>query len=272
MRVIPVLDLMGGCVVQGVQGQRARYQPVKSVLTASCAPREVAQALWAETDCGRAGGALYVADLDAIEGKGDHRTVIQELSAEISARAGGHLWVDGGVRDVEAVASWIAAGVGRVVVGSETLDSMESLDAIRAAFPVEQLVFSLDMQGGLILSHCRELRAQAPLALLRRLVDSGWTHVILLTLDRVGTGGGPDWSLLEAAGQSLPDLNLIVGGGVRGIEDLHRLSRLGASGVLVASALHSGWLTRKELHALTTESGDRESSPDPRPLSGTQRG
>jgi phosphoribosylformimino-5-aminoimidazole carboxamide ribotide isomerase len=272
MRVIPVLDLMGGRVVQGVQGHRARYQPVQSVLTASCAPRAVAQALCAETGCDRAGGALYIADLDAIEGRGDHRTVIQELSAEILACTGGHLWVDAGVRAVEVVASWIAGGVGRVVVGSETLDSIESLDAIRAAFPAERLVFSLDMQRGKVLSHCHKLRAQTPHSLLRRLADSGWTHIILLTLDRVGTGGGPDWSLLEAARQTLPDLNLIVGGGVRGIEDLHRLSHLGASGVLVASALHGGWLTRKELHALTTESGDQESSPDPRPRSGTQRG
>jgi phosphoribosylformimino-5-aminoimidazole carboxamide ribotide isomerase len=264
MRIIPVLDLMGGRVVQGVQGHRARYQPVKSVLTASCAPLAVARALWAETGC----DTLYVADLDAIERRGDHRTLIQELSTEIPAR----LWVDAGVRDVEAVPSWTGARVDRVVVGSETLDLMESLDAIRAAFPAERLVFSLDMQRGQVLSHCHELCALSPLSLLRRLADGGWTHVILLTLDRVGTGGGPDWPLLEGARHSLPDLNLMVGGGVRGIEDVHRLSHLGASGVLVASALHSGWLTREELHALTTEPGDRESSPDPRPRSGTQRG
>jgi phosphoribosylformimino-5-aminoimidazole carboxamide ribotide isomerase len=264
MRIIPVLDLMGGRVVQGVQGDRARYQPVKSVLTASCVPLAVARALWVETGC----DTVYVADLDAIEGRGDHRPVIQELSAEIPA----HLWVDAGVADMEAVPFWTGAGVDRVVVGSETMDSMESLDAIRANFPPEQLVFSLDMQRGQVLSHCHELRALSPLSLLRRLADRGWTHVILLTLDRVGTGGGPDWSLLEGARHSLPDLHLMVGGGVRGIEDLHQLSHLGASGVLVASALHGGWLTRKELHALTTEPGDQESFPGPRPRSGTQRG
>ncbi len=184
MQIIPVLDLMGGVVVQGVQGERARYQPMKSVLTNSCAPLDVAQALRDETNC----SAMYLADLDAIEGRGGHRSTIKDLSAEIPAS----LWVDAGVASVAALAAWIDAGVDRVVVGSETLDSMASLDAIRAVYPAEHLVFSLDMKKGQILSRCPELRALSPLSLLGRLEDSDWTHVILLTLDRVGTGGGPD--------------------------------------------------------------------------------
>jgi phosphoribosylformimino-5-aminoimidazole carboxamide ribotide isomerase len=264
MRIIPVLDMMGGQVVQGIQGDRAHYQPVKSVLTPSCSPLAVARALSAETGC----DALYVADLDAIEGRGAQREPIRELAVEIPA----HLWVDAGVQAVEAVPLWIDAGVGRVVVGSETLDSVASLDAIRAAFPAERLVFSLDLQGGQILSRCPELRALSPLSLLGRLQAGGWTHVILLTLDRVGAGGGPDWPLLEAARDGLPELMLIAGGGVRGIEDVHRLTHLGVYGVLVASALHNGRLTGKELHALTTGPAAQERSPGPCLPSGTQRG
>jgi len=255
MRIIPVLDLMGGLVVQGVQGKRAGYQPVKSVLTDSCAPLDVAQRLWDETDC----DTLYIADLDAIEGRGDHKPIVRELSIQIPAS----LWVDAGVAGEEAVADWMDAGVDRVVVGSETIDSMVSLDAIQATYPAEKLVFSLDLEKGRILSRCPELRALPPLSLLRRLADNGWTHVILLTLDRVGTGGGPDLSLWEQTQHLRPALSLVAGGGVRGVEDLHRLSHLGASGVLVASALHNGKLTGMDLHALTTGPEDRESSPAP---------
>lgn len=255
MRIIPVLDLMGGQVVQGIQGDRARYQPIKSVLTPSCAPPDVARALWAETGC----DALYIADLDAIEGRGDHRAEIQELARAIPARP----WVDAGLETAEAIPAWFAAGVHRVVVGSEAIRSVASLDAIRAAIPAGGLVFSLDMKEGRVLSRCPELRAMPPLALLARLRDGGWTHVILLALDRVGTGSGPDRSLLEAARAAFPELNLVAGGGVRDLGDLHQLSHLGAHGVLVASALHNGRLTGQDLHALTTEPGDRESSPGP---------
>lgn len=255
MQIIPVLDLMGGQVVQGIQGRRAHYRPVKSVLTSSTSPLAVARALCAETDC----QALYIADLDAIEGHGAQHAAIRELAAALPAR----LWVDAGVAAAEDVTPWIEAGVDRVIVGSETLDSMASLRSVRTAFPAERLVFSLDVQGGAILSRCDDLRAMSLPHVCKHLRDGGWTHTILLTLDRVGTGGGPDWSLLEAAWDACPDLELIAGGGVRGIEDLHRLSRLGMRGALVASALHSGRLAGRELHALTTWPGDQESSPDP---------
>jgi phosphoribosylformimino-5-aminoimidazole carboxamide ribotide isomerase len=238
---------MGGMVVQGLQGDRARYQPLKSVLTESCVPLDVARALWAETGC----GDLYIADLDAIERSGEHWVEIQKLATEIPVC----LWVDAGVRDPEAIATWMEAGVGRVVVGSETVHDVEDLDAIRAALPADRLVFSLDLQQGQILSACPELHTLPPLSFLGHLADGGWTHVILLTLDRVGTGSGPDLSLWEEARHRFPDLKLLAGGGVRSVEDLHRLSQLGASGVLVASALHSGRLTRTDLHPITTGLG-----------------
>src|SRR5688572_28938554 len=61
-KIIPVIDLMGGRVVRAVGGRRSEYQPVRSVLTDSTEPGEVARALVAATgaDC------VYVADLDAI--------------------------------------------------------------------------------------------------------------------------------------------------------------------------------------------------------------
>jgi uncharacterized protein related to proFAR isomerase len=47
-----------------------------------------------------------------------------------------------------------------------------------------------------------------------------------------------------------PDVEIIAGGGVRGIEDLRRLKKKGIRGVLLASALHDGILRRKDLEKL----------------------
>jgi len=263
MRIIPVLDLMGGQVVQGIRGDRARYQPLRSSLTPSSAPLPVARALQAETNC----DTFYIADLDAIERTADQRSTILALAEGLPA----NLWLDAGVSDVGVVQRWLDGGVDRVVVGSETLDSVASLQAIGTSYSNEQLVFSLDVQQGQVLSRCAELRAAPPLSVLDRLAAAGWSQVIVLTLDRVGTGGGPDWRLLENARRAFPGLSLIAGGGVRSIEELHRLSRMGMSGVLLASALHRGWINRHDLHSLTNGLGDGESSPDHPPQSGTQR-
>ena len=42
-------------------------------------------------------------------------------------------------------------------------------------------------------------------------------------------------------------MDIFVGGGVRDIEDLVELKNLGVSGVLVATALHSGKISIEEL-------------------------
>jgi phosphoribosylformimino-5-aminoimidazole carboxamide ribotide isomerase len=241
MQIIPVLDLKAGQVVQGIQGERAHYRPVESVLTPSSEPLPVAIALHAETLC----EALYIADLDAIEQKADHLSTIRMLSRALPVE----LWVDAGCTDLGSVQRWYPAGVDRVVVGSETLESMQMLDTIKAAHPGKNSVFSLDVKQGRVLSRSAEIRRLSPLDLLDRLATLGWSQVIVLALGRVGTGAGPDWSILERCRHAFPDLSLIAGGGVRTIEDLHRLRQLGMSGCLLASALHRGWVTGDQLRS-----------------------
>ena len=64
MRVVAVLDLMGGKVVRGVGGRRSEYRPVVSRLTTSCDPVAVAEAFRQQLGIDE----LYLADLDAIAG------------------------------------------------------------------------------------------------------------------------------------------------------------------------------------------------------------
>ncbi len=66
MRIIPVIDLMNGLVVQAIRGERDQYGPVHSILVPDAKPLSVAQALQDETCCNE----FYIADLDAILGRG----------------------------------------------------------------------------------------------------------------------------------------------------------------------------------------------------------
>ena len=242
MRIIPVLDLMGGRVVQAIQGERERYRPIQSCLVPTAEPLAVATALQKETECSE----FYVADLDAIRGQGSQSTILRRLSAEIQ----GELWVDAAIADVPSALQMLDLGVSKVIVGSETLPSTKALEDIRGAIPATRLLFSLDMAKGHVLSQAADLSGQSPLDALGWLVQEGWSEIILLTLDRVGTGNGPDLALLEAARQRFPSISLIAGGGVRDLGDLQALATLGMSGTLVATALHRGRITARHLRAL----------------------
>jgi phosphoribosylformimino-5-aminoimidazole carboxamide ribotide isomerase len=115
---------------------------------------------------------------------------------------------------------------------------------------MDKLILSLDIVGGRVLSGAQSLKDLEPLKALERLVLEGLERFILLTLDAVGTGGGPDLSLLHRAQRVFPRLTLIAGGGVKTPEHLRALSATKVDGVLVATSLHRGWITGRDIAAL----------------------
>jgi len=239
MDIIPVLDVMNGRVVQGERGDRHRYRPIESVLVRGSEPLSVASALIRETHC----RALYLADLDAIEGTGDNHAVIRDLRRHVDV----WLWVDAAVTDLGAANRLLHLGATRVVVGTETLRRLSDLRHMVRVLSVPQLLVSLDVGAHGVLSACAELRGRAPLQALAALHREGVTQVLLLTLDRVGTGAGPALAELRAAKAAFPDIAFVAGGGVRTSGDLSALELLGVEGVLVATALHRGWIRAAEL-------------------------
>jgi phosphoribosylformimino-5-aminoimidazole carboxamide ribotide isomerase len=246
MRIIPVVDLMNGQVVQAVRGERENYRPVESVLVPDAKPLSVARALQYETGCEQ----LYIADLDAIMGREVQWEIVQELANGLEAE----LWVDSAVKDAVSARRMMEAGADRVIVGSETLSDWKALRAIKGSLPVERLLFSIDILKGLVQSRSSLLYGQDPLVWLELLLQEGWSQFILLTLNQVGTGDGPDWELIKNATRRFPQLSLIVGGGVRTLQDLEQLAALNVSGVLVATSIHRGWIKRKDLQALAWRS------------------
>ena len=75
--------------------------------------------------------------------------------------------------------------------------------------------------------------------------------VIVMTLARVGTGAGPDFSRLAAIAARAGERRVYAAGGLRGPEDVRALAERGVAGVLVASAIHDGRLTREHLSGLS---------------------
>jgi phosphoribosylformimino-5-aminoimidazole carboxamide ribotide isomerase len=242
MRIIPVLDLLEGLVVHAIKGERERYQPVRSILTSSSDPLEVARCLQTETKC----RTFYIADLDAIQGKGHNLEAIGEIASQLDVE----LWVDAGVVDAGSANRLVAAGADVVIIGSETLSDLQQFRFICDSVPREKFIFSLDVAKGRVLSRAEALKGISPSQALTRLTSEGLDRFILLTLDAVGTCGGPDLPLLQDAKRDYPHHSFIAGGGVKTPDHLQALSDAGVDGVLVATSLHKGWIGGRDLMAL----------------------
>ncbi|MGL6094644.1 MAG: HisA/HisF-related TIM barrel protein, partial [Fimbriiglobus sp.] len=96
MRIIPVIDVLGGVVVRAVGGRRGEYRPVKSRLTRSTDPVEVARVLLDATGATE----LYVADLDAITRSGFSPNAAEKITDEFPDVS---VWLDHGLKTPEDV-------------------------------------------------------------------------------------------------------------------------------------------------------------------------
>ncbi len=213
--IIPVIDLKGGMAVCAAGGDRTRYQPLRSPLSPEAGPLSVARGLMALAPFSR----LYIADLDAIAGGGGHADAVAAIRA---AFPGVELWVDSGLA-TEADCHQHALPETRAVLGSESLTA--------PALPRQAgCILSLDFRGGQFIGDAR-LLADAQL----------WPEeVIVMTLDRVGAGAGPDFARLGAVIARAGARRVYAAGGVRNAADIEILAGMGARGALISTALHSG--------------------------------
>jgi phosphoribosylformimino-5-aminoimidazole carboxamide ribotide isomerase len=254
MRVIPVIDLMGGLVVRGVAGRRSEYRPIRSKLVPDSQPRSAARA-FAEQFGFR---AVYVADLDAIVHVGDEPPFFAEAYEQI-AHCGLSLWLDAGI-GTAATAKRLKALVEPrgididFVIGLESLNSASDLAEVVKVIGREKSVFSIDLQDGQPRTKIGRWANASPVDLAYRALAHGLSRLIVLDLADVGTGGGTRTlgtcrQIRQAYGAAV---ELTAGGGVRGGKDLLSLRDAGCDAALVASALHDGRLTAADVRVLST--------------------
>ncbi len=240
MELIPVIDVLNGIAVHAVRGKRKEYKPLKSILCDSADPIAVASAF---NTCGFE--ELYIADLDAIMGKGENFSVFERIAEATGLR----LMVDAGICDLNQARQLLQHKVSKVIIGTETLPNLGVVKEAIERFGSDRVIVSLDLKAGKVLSKSESLQSMSALELACKLQGVGVGELIVLDLARVGSGEGVDFVLLD---QLLKKVNMrvLVGGGVRDVADLVKLKALGIYGALVATALHSGKITMNELREM----------------------
>ena len=219
---------MAGQVVRGIGGDRASYRPIVSALCQSSDPLTVARRL--VDHC--ASDQLYVADLDALMGGPVQQRVLQTL---LDGLPDVLLWADAGFADAGAATALVHAlgDAGRRLVPVFASESLSSREALATCFSGVgsthvQAALSLDRRGSqrLDLAGCWDAPELWP------------QRVIVMTLERVGSGAGPDLVTLAELRRKVPGAMLIGAGGMRSDADLAAAAEAGADAWLVASALH----------------------------------
>ena len=218
MKIIPVIDLKSGQVVQAIKGDRFNYKPVQSQLCSGCSPVDIVTALLEATHS----DTLYIADLDSIENLDNNFQIILDLARQNENIT---FWLDAGFTSSDQLKPWQKIANIRPVIGSESHSKIDSLLSLLKSDHILSLDFRNDQLCGPdeILVH-----------------HENWPDdVIIMSLDTVGSNSGPDLKLINQIKTIRSNSRFYAAGGVRDQPDLDLLTQAGVEGVLIASALHT---------------------------------
>lgn len=232
-----MLDVLDGVAVHALRGERQNYKPLKSVLFSDAIPVQIAHTL------NRLGfEELYVADLDAILTNRPNFNIINQITTSTKLK----LMVDAGLTDLKRAKKLLENNAAKIVIGTETLRSANFVNTAISSLGSDRIIVSLDLKNRQLLRNFEKEKNLNLIKLPKAFQEMGLKQMIVLDLARVGSNEGVDMPLLKKLlGET--KLDILVGGGVRNLEDLLELEKLGISGVLLATALYSGKITVEEL-------------------------
>jgi len=188
--------------------------------------------------------SLYLADLDAILERSTNFALYQGIRTKTNL----DFMVDAGVAEITKAEKLLKAGVSKTVIGTETLRSLDFVNQAVKSFGGNRVVVSIDLKKGEVMSISETIKFMNPIPFAQTLEKTGVSQIILLDLDRVGTERGANLEILKGV-LKRTKVKVLVGGGIRSLQDLEELRNLGVFGALVATALHNGKLKVGELQS-----------------------
>jgi phosphoribosylformimino-5-aminoimidazole carboxamide ribotide isomerase len=229
--IFPCIDLMGGKVVQLVQGREKALE--------ADSPEEMLQRF-------RAFPEIQVIDLDAAMGRGSNDDLVRMLAGRAVTRVGG------GVRSVERARALVEQGARKVIVGTAAFRANgihePLLAALGAAIGSERLVIAVDSKGGrIVVKGWQESTNLAAEDVLRPL-EPYCSGFLCTYVDKEGMMQGTDLEWFRRL-RSATSLELTAAGGITTLDDVRALLAMNVNAAL-GMAIYTGRLSLEELAEL----------------------
>src|SRR6266446_5414245 len=219
--LIPSIDLMGGKIVQLVQGEKKALEFDNFDY-------------WIEQFSKYP--LVQVIDLDAARGTGNNRQIVNQIVRRLNCQVGG------GIRNLETAREVLDAGARRVILGSALLENANLNTGFAAtlgsALGTAALVFAIDSRGGrVVVDGWRKETALTAFDMIRAL-ETFCDTFLYTHIETEGVMGGIPRETVGAI-RHATSRRLVVAGGIKTLQEIDRLEALGMDAV-VGMSLYSG--------------------------------
>lgn len=161
----------------------------------------------------------------------------------------------GGLRTLADMEQALTLGATRVVLGTLAIHQPSAVDEAVRRFGAEHVVVGLDARQGRVAIHgWQEVTELDATSLARQFRDMGLLRAVYTDIERDGMLSGVNVEATADLARG-SGLQVIASGGVRGMEDIRRLTEVascGVEGVIVGQALYTGSLDLAQAIALTS--------------------
>lgn len=222
--IFPAIDLKNGQSVRLFQGN---YQAVTTINE-----EPIQQALQIDAS---GINQLHLVDLDgAKSGQPENFTTIKQIRQSFR----GFLELGGGIRTYQIAQQYLELGIYRIVIGSAALKNPQLVKQLLNDFGKQKIAIGIDGKNGQVATEGWLEQSNVKMTdLISKMNEFGAQNFIVTDVSRDGTMQGPNLDLLANLKEELPQVNLIASGGIRNVEDLKALKKMGIEESIIGKAL-----------------------------------
>ncbi len=212
--LIPSIDLMGGKVVQLVQGSRKELE---------------FDNLQEWIDRFSKYPVVQVIDLDAAMGRGNNHPMVREIARQIPCQVGG------GIRTINSARETLQLGAQRVILGSSLISNGTINETfareISAELGPDKLVFAVDSRGGYVSIKGWQEATKIKAADMIRVLEPFCSAFLYTNIDTEGMLKGIPLEIVRDL-RKATSRQLIGAGGIRNQEEVDTLDAIGVDAVV----------------------------------------
>ena len=231
MIIYPAIDLFEGKAVRLFKGDYAQMTVYNEN------PVEVARDF-------KAKGATHIHLVD-LEGAKSGTTPNLKTVCAVKAATGLFCEIGGGIRSMEVVERYMAAGIDRVILGTAAVTDAAFLKTAVKTYG-EKIAVGIDIKDGFVaIKGWTEKSEEDAFSFCEKMQKLGVKTLICTDISRDGAMQGANHDLYKELSEKF-SMQIIASGGVSAMEDVNRLAAMDIHGAIIGKAYYTGAINLQE--------------------------